>query len=257
MKANPAKKKALVVLDGINYWQWLLIDQKLTEAGIKTNSQATFAFIPTITAWSRQAIFRGEKPDLSETNAKEKKYFEQYWLGHNYLNYQIAFRKFGINEEDPFSEISEDIRILGLVCNDLDDIMHGTILGENMLRDSTLEWIAQVNFITTIKNLIDKGFQIFITTDHGNIEAAGIKNLPIKEKVGAISRSKRHLNFSNETLLKSFTKQNSGLSLGKINLSVFLRNNEAFTVENQQIITHGGSHFWEVIIPFVKIDEKQ
>ena len=59
INAKPAKKKALLVIDGMNYWQWSLLGKALSEAGIIYSSNASLAFIPTITAWSRQAIFKG------------------------------------------------------------------------------------------------------------------------------------------------------------------------------------------------------
>ena len=101
-----------------------------------------------------------------------------------------------------------------------------------------------------------KGFQVFITADHGNIEAKGLGNLTQKDKVGSLSRGKRHMHFTNETLMNGFLEQNENLDLGKKGLSVYLKHKEAFTTENSQVVTHGGSHFWEVIVPFISLDEK-
>jgi hypothetical protein len=145
--------------------------------------------------------------------------------------------------------------MLGLVCNDLDEVMHGSILGNNQLMSSTEQWIEKSRIVEIMDELRIRGFQIYITADHGNIEATGLKNLTLKEKVGALSRSKRHLHFTNDVLLTSFREQNSGLTLGLKGLSVYLRHQEAFTSENVQVITHGGSHFWEVIVPFISINE--
>lgn len=71
MKAQPERRKALIVIDCMNYWQWLVIAQILKGNGISSSTSTTMAFIPSITAWSRQALFRGDKPDLSEDNSKE------------------------------------------------------------------------------------------------------------------------------------------------------------------------------------------
>jgi PglZ domain len=142
------------------------------------------------------------------------------------------------------------------VCNDLDDIMHGSILGNSQLKTSTEQWIEKSKIVQSISELKAKGFQIYITADHGNIEAIGLKNLTLKEKVGALSRGKRHLHFTNETLLENFLEQNQNLLLGKKGLSVYLKQQEAFTTENSQVITHGGSHLWEVIVPFISINEQ-
>jgi hypothetical protein len=255
INAKPAKKKTLLVIDGMNYWQWNILSKALADAGIHYSSNASLAFIPTITAWSRQAIFKGDKPDLAADNSKEAKLFEAYWMKQGVQGYQIAYKKFSVNEPLALSDIPQDTTTLGMVCNDLDEIMHGSILGNSQLKMSTEQWIAKSNIVEIILSLRTRGFQVYITSDHGNIEAAGLKNLTLKDKVGALSRGKRHLHFTNETLLQSFFDQNPEIEVGKKGLSLYLRKQEAFTTENSQVITHGGSHIWEVIVPFITVDE--
>lgn len=256
INAKPAKKKALLVIDGMNYWQWNILSKALSDAGIVYSTNASLAYIPTITAWSRQAIFKGDKPDLSQDNSIEAKLFETYWLKHGLPGYQIAFRKFSVNEPLAMDSIPADTTMLGLICNDLDDIMHGSILGNDQLKMSTEQWIAKSKIVESISALRSIGFQVYLTADHGNIEAAGLKNLTIKDKVGTLSRGKRHLHFTNETLLENFLAQNPDVEVGKKGLSLYLKKQEAFTTENSQVITHGGSHLWEVIIPFISINEQ-
>lgn len=255
INAKPAKKKALLVIDGMNYWQWNILGKALSNADINFTSNASLAFIPTITAWSRQAIFKGDKPDLSADNSKEAKLFETYWLNQGVPSFQIDFKKFSVNDPIAIESITPDTTILGLVCNDLDDIMHGSILGNGQLKTSTEQWIVKSKIVNTISALKAKGFQVYITADHGNIEATGLKNLTLKDKLGALSRGKRHLHFTNETLLDSFMELNTNIEVGKKGLSLYLKKQEAFTTENSQVITHGGSHLWEVIVPFISINE--
>lgn len=254
--SNPKTKKALLVIDGMNYWQWNILSKALSDAGIGCSTNASLAYIPTITAWSRQAIFKGDKPDLMENNSKEAKLFETYWLKHGVPGYQIAFKKFSVFEPLLVDDIPADTSIIGLVCNDLDDIMHGSILGNSQLKTSTEQWILESQIVVSISALRTKGFQVYITADHGNVEATGLKNLTMKDKVGALSRGKRHLHFTNETLLQGFIEQNPGLDMGKKGLSLYLKKQEAFTNGNNQVITHGGSHIWEVIVPFIRINEQ-
>ncbi|MCX6271708.1 MAG: BREX-3 system phosphatase PglZ [Bacteroidetes bacterium] len=256
IKADPSHKKALLVVDGMNYWQWNLLGQALNDADLVYSSSASLAFIPTITRWSRQAIFKGDKPDLNEDNLKESKLFQNYWTKAGILPYQIGFQKIDVNEKFDVSGILDDITILGIVCNDLDNIMHGAYLGDDQLITSTQQWIQKSKIVETISALVSRGFRIYITADHGNIEATGLKNLKMKEKVGALSRGMRHLHFTNETLKDSFLNQNVDLDLGKKGQSVYLKNKEAFTTASIKVVTHGGSHFWEVIVPFISINEQ-
>lgn len=256
INAKPTKKRALLVIDGMNYWQWNILGKALTDAGIGYSSNASLAFIPTITAWSRQAIFKGDKPDLSADNSKESKLFEAFWVKQGVPMYQIEYRKFSVNEPIQTTNILPDTTTLGLVCNDLDEIMHGSILGNSQLKMSTEQWIEKSKITDTISALQAQGFQVYITADHGNVEATGLMNLTMKDKVGTLSRGKRHLHFTNETLLQGFIDQNPDVQVGRKGLSLYLKKQEAFTNENSQVITHGGSHIWEVIVPFISIDEK-
>jgi hypothetical protein len=255
INAKPSKKKALLVIDGMNYWQWNIVGKALSTALINYSTNASLAYMPTITAWSRQAIFKGDKPDLFENNSKEKTLFEAFWMKHGIPAYQVDFRKFSVNTPLSINSISNDTTIMGLVCNDLDDIMHGSILGNSQLKSSTEQWVEKSKIVKLISELRTKGFQIYITSDHGNVEAIGINNLTLDDKVGALSRGKRHLHFSNETLLENFLIQNVGLEMGRKGLSVYLRKQEAFTNGSSRVITHGGSHLWEVIVPFISINE--
>lgn len=253
IKSQPAKRKALLVIDGMNYWQWDLITNALPGNDLVITQGTSMAFIPTITAWSRQAIFKGAKPDLNPNNSKEAALFEDYWKRNGYSNYEIGFAKLGVNKNLDIETISESITMLGLVCTDLDDIMHGSILGDHQLKASAIEWIKQSHIVQQILTLHTLGFDIYITSDHGNIEAVGVKNIRVKEKVGALSRSKRHLYYENGTVLSTFQESNPNLEYGIKNTSVFLKDKTAFTEENSIVTTHGGSHLWEVLVPFITI----
>lgn len=253
IKMQPHKKKALIVLDGMNYWQSILLIKELHKNGIEVNSKTTLAYIPSITAWSRQAIFRGNKPILSEDNSKEDSLFTSFWEQYNYTRSQIEFMKVGLYKDLNPKEVNSNTEILGIVCNDLDDIMHGITMGNKELKSSTEQWIKESRIVDGIDFLRINGYYVYITTDHGNICATGTKNLKINDKVGTPSRSKRHLLFSNDVLRENFLKNNPNLSVGIKDNSLFLRNDDAFTSEGTKIITHGGSHYWEVLIPFIEI----
>ena len=252
MRYHINDKKALIVLDGLAYWQWLIIAEILVKETIQAEPKSTFAWIPTITAWSRQAIFKGDIPNLDETNSNEEKHFKAYWKKHGYPNHEVEYFKYGINKPVDISSILSK-SVLAFVVNDLDELMHGLLMGGEQLYLSTIQWVETNILSVLIKNLRQAGFKIFITTDHGNIEATGIRSLKLNEKFGALSRSKRHIRFSNETLKNEFLKNNISLPVGIKDLSVYLKYKSAFVPENDRLITHGGSHFWEVIIPFVEI----
>ena len=253
IKAQPDKRKALFVLDGMNYWQWQFIESKLRESGLTIQTKTSMAYIPSITAWSRQSLFSGCKPNLEETNTHEANLFAAYWEKFGYSRHQIDFLKFSHNKPLDAEAIPANVDILGIVCNDLDDIMHGAVLGNEQLMTATLQWVQASKLVEYINGLHLKGFKVFVTTDHGNVESSGIRNLKLKEKVGALSRGCRYIHFSNATMLNNFKEQNPELSIGTRDNSVYLKQDDAFTDQDVKIVTHGGSHLWEVLIPFGEI----
>ena len=76
LERQEAKKKALLVIDGLSYAEWLYIQNSLQDKGFGFEQNCCFAMIPTLTSISRQSIFSGMKPALFassiETTSKEE-----------------------------------------------------------------------------------------------------------------------------------------------------------------------------------------
>jgi len=140
-------------------------------------------------------------------------------------------------------------QIAGVVCTDLDDILHGAILGNAQLFQDTITWINKSGIVELIKELKSKGFRCYITSDHGNIEAHGIGNVPMKSRCLSNSRSKRHIEFTSEEMAISYLVSNPGLNAYRRASVVYLSDTSAFC-NDPIVITHGGSHLLEMLVPF-------
>lgn len=249
LRAQKNSRKALIVIDGMNLWQWHIISEQLKKEELDVNDMSLFAYLPTITAWSRQSLFAGSKPDLTKDNRDEEKLFIKYWMDKNFQNYQIKFFTFGLNKSYiDIDEVSDSCEIMALVNNDLDNLMHGAVMGNHQLLDNTVQWIEKIKFVDLIKKLKGKGFTCYITSDHGSIEASPLKNLTLSIKNLSTSRSKRHIQFADEGLMHDFINSHKDYKLNYHEKSVFLYDDTAF-VTNENIITHGGSHLLELLIP--------
>lgn len=55
-------KVALFVIDGMSYWQYLMLKDMLSEKDIEPVDNVCYAWMPSITKLSRQALFRGDMP---------------------------------------------------------------------------------------------------------------------------------------------------------------------------------------------------
>ncbi|MDP8267258.1 MAG: BREX-3 system phosphatase PglZ [Candidatus Tenebribacter davisii] len=251
-------KQAVIVIDGLNYWQWYSIEQVLNqESDFEISTDICFSFIPSITSLSRQAIFKGDKPDIdfNQNPKNEENNWKQFWISKGFSVSDTKY--FKIDYETKCDDLHfGNSRFLAFVTNDIDDMMHSVKRGNKGLYDSTMSWINESCFVKLLSKLKKNGYSIFIGSDHGSIEAKGWRNLKVNEKFGTSrSRSRRHLEYANRSLLNKFLIQNPELVdyLVIENNMAYLKNKLAFALNGQRIVTHGGSHFWEVLTPFVRI----
>ncbi|ALM22005.1 hypothetical protein AAT17_12575 [Nonlabens sp. MIC269] len=241
---------ALIVIDGLSFWQYALIKNRLS--GNK-KEEITFSWIPSITQLSRQAIFRGSSPleSYKQNPNNESKLWKNYWKAKNLNDFEIQY------QHDTISLSNIDgVKRLGIVYKDLDDYMHSS-KDYNDLFKLTENWFIRSKIQETIQELLSKDFKIIITSDHGNIQAKGWRGLNGKEKLGTNksgSRSERHLEYSEKRLKDEFLDNNPELldSIVQEGQALYFKNELSFS-RRDELVTHGGAHFLEVVIPFIEI----
>lgn len=247
MRAQSERRKALIVIDGMNVWQWHQLSVLLGNENFPVKTSTIFSYLPSITAWSRQALFRGGKPDLSVGTEVEKKTFYDYWLSRGYAASEINYGRF--DSEHPLDLSSyPGAELVGVVCTDLDELMHGALLGNAQLFQDSDTWIHKTGIVPAIRLLLDAGYRCYITSDHGNIEARGTGSLPLNTRCLSNSRSKRHLEFVSADLAKDYIQAHPEMQLSQRETTVFLRDTSAF-VSDSLVVTHGGSHLLEMLVP--------
>lgn len=243
-------KVALIVVDGLAYWQYVILEEYLRTYGIEPVNNTTLAWLPTITMLSRQAIFRGDIPlqNYHQSPDNEKKLWFDYWQKYGLSTFEIQY----ISDKDSVM-IESGVKRLAYVTMEMDYKMHSS----SDMRDLyslTDNWSRR--FIGQIQAIKSKGFTIFLTSDHGGTLAHGWRALSSVEKAFLYkdgSRGKRHLIFSNESDKSFIDKQIDGISLiGKDNW-YSVRDNQCFDNDTQILITHGGSHYLELLVPLIKI----
>lgn len=241
---------ALIVIDGLSFWQYALIKNRLS--GNK-KEEITFSWIPSITQLSRQAIFRGSSPleSYKQNPTNESKLWKDYWKAKNFNDFEIQYQHDTIN----LSNI-DGIKRMGIVYKDLDDYMHSSKDYNDLLK-LTENWFVRSKIQETIQELLSKGFRVIITSDHGNIQAKGWRGLNGKEKLGTNksgSRSERHLEYSEKRLKDEFLDNNPELldSIVQEEQALYFKNELSFS-RRDELVTHGGAHFLEVVIPFIEI----
>ncbi|MQR86864.1 BREX-3 system phosphatase PglZ [Bacillus megaterium] len=260
------KKIALLVFDGMNFTQWHMIKQHLSQSGWSFEEDAVFTWIPSVTSVARQSIFSGLEPkefaDTIYTTRKEKSYWIQFWEQAGFSKQHITYEKsLGLKAYNKHSLAYmqfPSIRIYGAVVDVIDQFMHGATQGSQTVISELSTWLKNRYIDYLLTDLAEEGFEIYITSDHGNIEGYGLGR--ITEGVTVESKGERARIYQSEIIrnhtfsdyqLNTLIWDNQGLPH---NFHVLLaKNNLAFVPKSDKIVTHGGIHLEEVIVPFVKV----
>jgi hypothetical protein len=222
-----------------------------------TKRDVTLAWLPSITKLSRQAIFRGEVPrrDYNQGPPEEGKLWMNYCTAKERNAKRLAEHEVGYTHGGLLPD-GYHIKRLALVDTALDEKMHASSNNRDLLA-LTKNWAEET--AEDIKTLSDNGYKIYITTDHGCVEANPWRALTQQEKILLYekeSRGSRHLIYSENEYLNCFLSTNSDIKeelMVRENWAIW-RNRKNFS--NQNKITHGGAYFWEVVIPFVTIERR-
>ena len=258
-------KIALIVMDGMSLSQWQIIKEILNKLKpqIKDESHAIFAWIPTVTSISRQCIFSGSKPyelqDSLFTTTEDEKHWQKRWIDDGNLRKDQIFYKTNVKvwDENQFKNIPFDSKdVLGLVINTIDDKMHSAKGGMKDLLGQIKDWSENSKFFDFLEKLLKNNFQVFLTSDHGNIEAIGIGE---PRSVDAGERGRRMRHYENEESMNN-AHQNINSEIWWPKMAgpkyhfLLSKKNEAFSKPvGESVVTHGAKSFQEVMVPFVKL----
>lgn len=261
------EKVALVVVDGLALDQWAVMRQELARQrpGWRFREGAAFAWVPTITSVSRQAIFAGNPPlffpESIQGTHKEKALWQRFWTDQDVPGTTYA-KGLGDGPFDEVEKLAEqpNIRALGLVVDKVDRIMHGMTLGAAGMHNQVRQWAAQAHFAALLDLLLSRGFQVFLTADHGNIEATGCG----RPDEGAVAdlRGERVRVYPSEELRRTVAERfpdawewpPDGLPAGY--LPLLAPGRSAFVRQGERIVAHGGVCLEELIVPFIQVERR-
>lgn len=260
------RRFALIVMDGLALNQWAAICPSLSDM-FNITTDACFAWVPTLTSISRQAIFAGKIPAMFsssiKTTAQEENLWQQAWEAYNISKTEVFYKK-GLGFDDPhelLEKISPKIQICGFVIDVADRIMHGVQLGNSGVHNQLHQWMADGYLKKLLAGLVDMGFDIILTSDHGNVECTGIgrpQEGVLSEQHGErvrIYHDKNLASMTHSKIPQVFDVQPAGLPPEMYPVS--LPHNLAFGLTGTQMIAHGGNSLEEVIVPMIHIASKR
>jgi len=244
------EKLALIVVDGLAFWQYELLKDHLQG---NANEEVIYSWIPSITQLSRQAIFRGDSPltEYRQGPVTEEKLWKNYWKAKGVNDFEIKY----CHENIEISNL-ETITKYAIVFKDLDEKMHSST-DYNDLFKLTENWIERSKIAFVINELQQAGFRVFLTSDHGNIQSKGWRGLHGREKLGTNksgSRSERHIEYTDQWLSDEFMTNNPELKDDVVmeDQAIYFKSDLSFS-RKETLVSHGGAHLLEVLIPFIEI----
>lgn len=265
-----SSRAALIVVDGLALDQWVTIRQLLQkrDANLVMRESATFAWIPTLTSVSRQSIFSGKPPlyfpsSINSTNSEEK-LWKQFWEGHGLSRLDVAYQR-GLGDGDAAGVLDSAIhpgktKVVGLVVDKVDKIMHGMQLGSAGMHNQIKQWCQGGFLAELVGQLLEYGYEVWLTADHGNIQCDG-KGRPY-EGVIAETRGERVRVYPTPELRAQvagafpFAHEWQPVGLPADYFPLVAGGHDAFVNPGDAIVGHGGVAIEEVIVPLVKFERR-
>ncbi|MEA1969759.1 MAG: BREX-3 system phosphatase PglZ [Thermodesulfobacteriota bacterium] len=270
IEASKENRVALILVDGLALDQWICIRQILQEqsSNLIMRESALFAWIPTITSVSRQALFSGKPPlyfpkSIHTTN-NEKKLWQQFWEGFGLSRLDVGYKR-SLGNGDAVKSIDsvlnpEQTKAVGLVIDTVDKIMHGMQLGTAGMHNQVKQWCKKGFLSSLIEYLLKHNFQVWLTSDHGNIECKGM-GFP-SEGVIAETRGERVRVYPTTELRGKVAQNFPGttnwypVGLPSEYYPLIANGTDAFVNKGKTIVTHGGISIEEVIVPLIKFEKR-
>ena len=152
------------------------------QPGWRIRENSVFAWIPSLTSVSRQALFAGNPPlyfpSSILTTDREPALWSKFWADHGVPSSSVFYQR-DLGEASDLEGLREalahpQVRVAGLVIKKVDDMMHGMKLGGTGMQNQVRIWAEKGYLADLIAMLLEQKFAVAITSDHGNVEAVGI-----------------------------------------------------------------------------------
>jgi hypothetical protein len=261
-------KLAVLVIDGFAMDQWAVARHEMPLRKWVTEEFGVFAWVPTLTSVSRQSIFSGDPPfffsQSLDTTSKDEQHWNRFWEDHGLRRGDAIFACQGTLEDDDvfITRIKEKIdqprcRVAGIVMGTIDQMLHGIVTGTDGMHAGVRHWAKRGALWRLLDTLLQRGFEVVLTADHGNVEGIGIG----KPNVGATAgeRGERVHVFPDALLRSSVAAKYPGtiewpnIGLPDNYLALIAPPLRAFIGEGKRTVAHGGICIEEVIVPFITV----
>lgn len=268
-------RRALIILDGMSLAAWQAIRPVWQERrrDWRMEEQLLLAQIPSITAISRQALVSGLRPmrfgATLTTNRTEGAAWFQWWQGAGVAPRSIDYALLPNRRNQPYPASSDNPRSQALcyVSPVIDDMVHGATQGIGDVHSSLRLWLegsdrddctASAWLEGLIQRLLEDGYRVAVTSDHGHVEALGMGQP--QEGVTVETRSRRARIYDNEQFARAVQADypdtilwhDDGL-LPESRWALLPAGRQAFAPPGARVVSHGGLTLEEMIVPLITL----
>lgn len=258
---------ALLVFDGLAFDQWVRIREHLiaSQQPLAFDESTAFAWLPTVTSVSRQALFSGLRPrefddSIDHTN-KEEALWKAFWQNEGGITSSEVMYRRSLHQVEQLDALEAEIasrkpKVLGLVIDEVDERLH-----KERSKDDVALWIGRwlgSGFVERLfALLLGEGFSIYVTADHGNVDAVGIGRP--NQGVIAETRGERVRVYRSDPLRAESAASYPGtvaLDIAGLPANfkpLFAGGRSAFVPNGDQVVVHGGVSAEELVVPFVRV----
>lgn len=264
----------LLVMDGMSLTDWQVIKSTWARRHQywKMITSYILAQVPTITSISRYALISGLRPvefiSKSGKSVSEAQAWELFWSRKNIPAENCKLLSLSYDRQlDQMPEIENPrIKYWCLVDDTIDRFSHRATLGSVEQQASLNLWLDpnqdqnSLPLEGIIDGFLERGYSIFVASDHGHVEAKGIgkpnegllaktrgKRVRLYHDVMAATRIQS--GFSNTVLW-----ENDGLLPNNM-IALMPKDRDAFTTYGEVVVSHGGISLDEAIVPLVQISK--
>jgi hypothetical protein len=252
----------------MGYEEWYAIKYYLESLkSFQFVEKYSFSMLPSETNYSSSALFAGMTPKeiknqsfINSVNWRnEEKLFKNTLKNKGIDESQIFFQRCvePKNLNIPDIESFSDYQSIGIIFSFIDRFIHTDFLNDkNLVIQNIEKYLQKTKISNFILSLLNQDFNVFITSDHGNILSSG-NNIQVKRDL-VDSKAKRYLIQEHRELLEEYKveKESVIMQLKNMNGNEYLllqTGNKMFGRKNEEELTHGGISLSEVILPFIEV----
>lgn len=245
-----SEKAVVIVMDGMSEFDWTILKRSFTE--ICYRQSAAFAMIPSTTSISRQCLLSGKYPSqLIEPwkQSKKKNEFYECARKYGYKDNQIDY------ERGYDASFSAFVKCGAVIILDIDELVHAQCQGRVGMLNDDIVLMKQNKLAGLTKRLLQEGFDVYITADHGNTPCTGLGRLT-GSGVEVETRSHKMV------VLKDFANKDGLIEryglleypkyyLPKDYDYLICDVGDSLDIKGENVMTHGGISLDEVVVPFI------